>query len=103
MPDPRVLQPSTLEFYQRPQYPEFFRHKPPPPGGYPRRDTPEALEKSLNDSFDRMRIQVKTNDLLRRDFAESAKIIKAQGKQIRWLKYTLVPSLLAIILELIRH
>ena len=97
----RVLQPNALEFYQKPSLlPDFYRHVPPPPGGYPPRDTPEAMLKALNGAHDRIEKLVRVNDVLRRDFAETIGILKGERKWRKWMLRTLVPTLLGIIVKL---
>ena len=103
MPDPKVLQPANLEFYERPTLmPEFYEAKPKTAKRVPR-DSIEGLVQASNIAHSNVRKLVQVNDKLRADQLDLIGIIKEQRKWLRWGMRTIIPALLVIIEELIRR
>lgn len=72
MPIPDLLKPSA-----------FYRELPMPSDGWPDRETPRALRKSLDKAHDNLKLMLKENHTLR------GALIDLHRKQRRWIKILL--------------
>jgi hypothetical protein len=101
MPDPRVLQPNSREFYEKPTLmPDFYEFRLKPKEGWPERNTPEAMERALNLAHDNIRKLVRVNDVLRHDQGDLSKEVKTLRARLWSLAIAL---LVGIFLELLRR
>jgi hypothetical protein len=93
VPDPDVLQPSSIEFYRKPTLmPEFYTPQPPPPGGWPKRNSLDALERAANAAHDNVRKMVGVNDRMRKDQLDLIGLLKKERRWRRWLIGALVAT-----------
>lgn len=65
MPEERTPPAISIPELLRPSDYEYYKAVPLPYGMLPRRDTPEALRKSLDKAHDNLRATVRENDRLR--------------------------------------
>ena len=69
---------------------EFYQQVPKPPQGWPERDSPKALRKSVDRAHDNFLKQARVNDKLQKQLLEMEDVLKKERKWRKWLISALV-------------
>jgi len=102
--DPNLLKSDSLEFYRKPTLmPEFYRYEVGPIQGWPSRDTPEAMRKSLDGAHDRVRQLVRVNDQLRRDQYQLIKMVKIEQNWRKGIFWAMLVGIFIMLLDMMLH
>ena len=71
-----ILRPCDYEFYQQ---------VPQPPQGWPERDSPKALRKSLDKAHDNLNKQRTVNDKLQKQLLDMEEVLVTERNWRKWL------------------